>query len=31
MEENARTQVQLPVINSQEVDLAATRLGLTAQ
>lgn len=31
MEENAHTKVQLPVINSQEVDLAATRLGLTAQ
>lgn len=31
MEENAHTQLQLPVINSQEVELAATRLGLTAQ
>jgi hypothetical protein len=31
MEENARTQVQLPVMNSEEVELTAARLGLTAQ
>jgi hypothetical protein len=31
MEENARTQIQLPVIGSDEVELTATRLGLTAQ
>jgi hypothetical protein len=31
MEENARTQIQLPVIGSDEVELTAARLGLTAQ
>ncbi len=31
IEENARAQVQLPVISAQEVELAAARLGLTVQ